>query len=69
MTALRLLEIFFDDVSVDMIIGYTKLYSHREKADVSSEITNEKIHLFLSMGCHKLPDRKINWEATPDTFV
>ena len=26
---LRLLELFFDDVLVDMIVGYTKLYSHR----------------------------------------
>ena len=62
---LRLLELFFDDVLVDtcyssmvgMIFGYTKLYSHREKAGISFEITNEKIRLFLSMlllsGCHK----------------
>ena len=28
-TPLRLLELFFDDVLVDMIVGYTKLYSHR----------------------------------------
>ena len=45
-----------------MIVGYTKLYIHREKADISFEITNEKIRLFLSMlllsECHKLPDRK-----------
>ena len=26
---LRLLELFFDDVLVDMVVGYTKLYSHR----------------------------------------
>ena len=26
---LRLLELFFDDVLVDMILGFTKLYSHR----------------------------------------
>ena len=32
-----------------MIVGYTKLYSYREKEDISSEITNEQIHLFLSM--------------------
>ena len=30
-TPLRLLELFFDDVLVDMIFGNTKLYSHREK--------------------------------------
>ena len=42
-TPLRLLELFFDDVLVDMIVGYTKLYSHKEVADLSFEITNEKI--------------------------
>ena len=76
-TLLRLLELFFDDVLIDMIFGYTKLYSHREKADVSFEITNEKNRLFLKFfknslllsGCHKLPDRKMYWEATPNTFV
>ena len=64
MTLLRLLKLFFDDVLVDMIF---------EKADINFEITNEKIHLFSSMlllsGCHKLPDRKVYGEATPDTFV
>ena len=72
-TPLRPLEFFFDDVLVDMIVGYTTLYSYREKADISFEITNEKIHLFLSMlpliGCHKLPNRKTYWETTHDTFV
>ena len=47
-----------------MIVDYTKLHSYRKKADVSFEISNEKIRLFLSMlllsGCYKLPDRKIN---------
>ena len=56
-----------------MIIGYTTLYSHRERADISLEITNEKIRLFLSMlllrGCHKFPDREMYWETTPNTFV
>ena len=28
-TSLRLLELFFDDMLVDMIVGYTKLHSHR----------------------------------------
>ena len=73
MTLFRLLKLFFDDVLVDMIFGYTKLYSHRERADISFEITNEQIRLFSSMlllsGCHKLPDRKMYWEATPDTFL
>ena len=70
---LRLLELLFDDVLVDIIFGYTKLHSHREKAGISFEITKEKIRLFLSMlllsGCHKLADCKMYWEATPDTFV
>ena len=48
-TPLRLLELFFDDVLVDMIVGYTKLYSHREKADIGFEITKEKIRFILSM--------------------
>ena len=47
--------------------GYPKLYSHREKTDISFEITNDKIRLFVSMlqlsGCHKLPDRKMYWET------
>ena len=65
----RLLKLFFDDALVDMIFGYTKLYSHREKADISFEITNEKIRLFSSIlllsGCHKLPDRKMYWGDDP----
>ena len=56
-TPLRLLKLFFDHVLVDMIFGHTKLYSHRQKAGISFEITNEKIRLFLSMlllsGCRK----------------
>ena len=71
-TPLRFLELFFDDVLVDMIVGYSKLYSHRERADISFEITNEKIRLFLSMllvsGCHKLPDCKKFWKTTPRYF-
>ena len=62
-THLRLLKLLFDYVLVCMIFGYTELYSHREKADISFVITNEKISLFSSMvllsGCHKLPDRKM----------
>ena len=46
---------------------------HREKAEISFEIINEKICLFLRMvlvsRCHNLPDRKMYWETTPDTFV
>ena len=72
-TPLRLPELFFVDVLANMIVGYTKSYSHREKADISFEITNEKIHLLLSRlllrGYHKLPDRKMYWETIPNTFV
>ena len=35
-TWLRLLELLFDDVLTDMTVGYTTLYSHREKPDISS---------------------------------
>ena len=45
-THLRLLEVFFEDVLVDMIFGYTKMECHRETADTSFEIVNEKIRLF-----------------------
>ena len=37
---LRLLELFIADVLADITVYYTKLYSHREKADISFEITN-----------------------------
>ena len=39
-TPVRLFELFFDNALLDMIVGYTKLYDHREKADTSFEITN-----------------------------
>ena len=62
-------NLFFDDVLVDTIVGYTNL----EKADISFEMTNENIRLFLRMlllsGCHRLPHRKIYWGTTPDTSV
>ena len=38
-TTLRHLELFFDDVLVDMMVGYTKLCSHREKVGISFKIT------------------------------
>ena len=40
MIPLRLLELFFDDILVDTIVGYTKLRSQIEKVDISFEITN-----------------------------
>ena len=36
-TSLRLFESFFVKMLVDMIVGYTKLYGHRQKADTSLE--------------------------------
>ena len=39
-TPLRLLELLFDNVLVNMIFGYTKLYSYREKGGTNFEITN-----------------------------
>ena len=72
-TPLRLLELFVDDVLVNIIFGNTKLNSHKEKAGISLEITNKKICLFLSMPLlsrwHGLTDRKMYWETSLDTFV
>ena len=31
-TPFRLLEVFFDDVLVDMIVGYTRFYSNRKNS-------------------------------------
>ena len=42
-TPFRLLKLFFDNVLVDLIVGY----SHRETVDISFEIANEKNRLFL----------------------
>ena len=62
-TPLRLFELFVRNVLVDMIFGYTKLYSHNEKTINSFEITDEKIRLFFSMlllsGGYNLPYRKM----------
>ena len=44
-TPLRLLELFFDDIIGNMIVGYTNLYSHKKKVEISFEITNAKVHL------------------------
>ena len=48
MTPLRVANLFFDDVLVDMIVGYAKLHSHREKAGICFKITNEKNPLILN---------------------
>ena len=72
-TPLRLFELFVRNVLVDMIFGYTKLYSHNEKSINSFEITDEKIRLFFSMlllsGDYNLPYRKMYWQVTLDTFL
>ena len=36
-TPFTIFESFFVDVLVDTVVGYTKLYDHREKADTSLE--------------------------------
>ena len=38
----KLDKLFYDDALIDIIFGYTKLYSYRKKADISFDITNEK---------------------------
>ena len=53
-------ESFFDDALIDRVVGCTKLYSHREKADSSFEITSEKFLGMLLLNV--LGD-------APDTFV
>ena len=34
---LRLFESLFDNALIDIIVGYTKLYGHTQKADTSLE--------------------------------
>ena len=66
-TPVKLLELFFNDVLVEMIVGYTKLYSHREKAGISFQITNKKkflLLMFMLIGCHK-PSIAITTEFCP----
>ena len=43
LTHLRFLKLFFDDALVDMIDGYTKLYSRREKEGISFELVMKKV--------------------------
>ena len=70
---IRLFKLFFDDALVDMIVGNTKSYGHREKGDTTFEITDETFRLFSGMlllsGCHNLSDRRMYWETTPDTSL
>ena len=64
-------RIILCDVLVDMIFATSSCTV--EKAGINFEITSEKIRLFLSMllltGYYKLPDHKMYWQTTPDTFV
>ena len=67
----RLLKLFFVTY---YLIKYSGTSSCTvEKTGSNFEITIEKICLFLSVllliGYHELPDHKICWEATTDTFV
>ena len=72
-TPIRLLDTFFHNVLVDMIVGYTKLYSHREKTGISFGITNKKLRFLLSVillsRCYELPDHKMYWKTTFNTFL
>ena len=69
MPGLRLLELICDDVLVDMIVGYTKLNSHREKADISFEVTRLFLSMLLHSRCNKFPYRTMYWQTTSNTFV
>ena len=69
-TPLRLLELFF---VTHQLIRFLATSSCTVDKTGITEITDGKIHLFLSVplltGYHKLPDHKIYWTATADTFV
>ena len=59
---LKLRESLFDDVFVDMMVGHNKLHNHREKADISFEVTYEKFAYseacYCLEGTIKVPVRK-----------
>ena len=42
-TPLRLPELFFEYVLVDITVGYTTLHRYRQKVDISFEITNARL--------------------------
>ena len=72
-TLLSLFKLCFGDVLVDLIFGCTKLYSRREKADISFEITNEKCPYFPACYCFVgvtsfQTVNKMYWEQTADIF-
>ena len=48
-TLLRHFELFLDDELANMIVGYTNLDGHRDKADTNFEIANETFGSFLGM--------------------
>ena len=70
-TPLRLVELF--SMTYQLIKFCATSSCEGEKVGINFEITNEKMRLFLSMllltGYHKLPDHRMYWEETPDTFV
>ena len=70
MTPLRLLKLFFVTYQLIRFLAVSSYTA--EKAGANFEVTNEKIQLFLRMllltGCPKLPNHKMYWETTPDTF-
>ena len=49
---IRLFKLFFDDALVDMIVGNTKSYGHREKGDTTFEILMK--HFVYFQACYYL---------------
>ena len=47
----RCFELFFDNILIDMSVGYTRFYGYEEKSDTSFEITNETFSLFQACYC------------------
>ena len=68
LTPVRLLDLFF--VTFQLIWFLATSSCTVEKAGINFEIANDKIWLFyLITGYLKLPDHRMHWEVTPDTFV
>ena len=64
-TPLRLLELFFDDALATPSCAVIE----RKHTLVLQLLMKKFLSMLLLSGCHMLPDRKMYWEATPDTFV
>ena len=72
-TPFRLLKLFFVDVLVVWLLVKPSCTIIERKQTLVLKISNEIFCLFFGMlllcGCHKLPERRIYWETSPDTFV